>query len=314
MKGDKKAKILIVGSEIDTLDITSLYLRAKGYSISTVAEGNLAAELIRSELPDLVLLDMQLPDMHGSEIIMQLKRDPELWHTPVIFFTEKNKTSDRITGMQAGADDYIFKPFDTEELLSRIKMILYRTMHTLDASPLTKLPGNTSINNKIMHLLEQASKFAICYLDIDHFKSFNDEYGFRQGDIILENTAELLTATVNACESTSGFIGHIGGDDFVFILKPENVEKVCSTLVRDFDKMVPEYYSKEARNAGHIQVKDRQGNTKKFPFMSLSIAIITNEQKEIKHIAQINELAAEIKKHAKSFEGSVYIKDRRAAV
>jgi diguanylate cyclase (GGDEF)-like protein len=309
-----KAKIMIVNNDPDILELTEIYLKAKGYEILCASNGKEALKKIKDNSPCLILLDLDLPDIRGTEVIETLKSDPVLWHIPIIFFTIKNNMEDKTIGMQLGADDYVVKPFEPEELISRIKMILVRTSHILNASPLTKLPWNTLINAKIVQLIEQSEKYAICYLDIDNFKSFNDEYGFSHGDLVLENTATLLTNVLKKQISTCNFIGHIGGDDFVFITKPEYIDTVCQKTIKHFDEMVLKYYSEKDKKNGFLTVTERNGKTRKFPLMSASIAVITNEQRNIQHIAEINAIAAELKKHAKSYSGSIYIKDRRSKV
>ena len=310
----QEEKIVIINNDSDILDLTEIYLQAKGYQTVSAMTGDEGLEIVRNDPPSLILLDLDLPDTRGTDVIEALKMDPALWHIPIIFFTAKTNMEEKTLGMQLGADDYVVKPFEPEELLSRVKMILIRTSHILDASPLTKLPGNTSINTKITQLIEQPGKYAICYLDIDHFKAFNDEYGFSQGDLVLENTAALLTDILENNMAKPPFIGHIGGDDFVFIVSPEYADSCCRKIIKVFDTMAAGLYSETDRKNGFITVRDRSGKKRETPLMSLSIAVITNEQKQISHIAEINAIATELKKHAKSFAGSIFVKDRRASV
>lgn len=311
MPDNHKAKIMIISNDWDIIELTKLYLKAKRYSIITEFGGSNALQKIKSEPPSLILLDSVLSDISGTEIIDTLKKDPTFWHIPIISLTNMGNHDDKIIGVQSGADDYIVKPFEPEELLARIKMILMRTSYILDANPLTKLPGNSLINAKILQLLEQPEKFAIGYLDIDHFKSFNDEYGFGKGDQIIENTASILIKTLKQHGNLSDFVGHIGGDDFVFITHPEKVDVICRKIISTFIEKSADYYPNKAKKHGYISTKDRQGKKRQSPLMSVSIAVVTNENRIISHIAEITAIATELKKHAKSHPGNVYIKDRR---
>ena len=191
-------------------------------------------------------------------------------------------------------------------------IFLYQeTISALDANPLTKLPGNISINVNLEKCLKQQTPFSVCYIDIDEFKAFNDRYGFEAGDKAIQKTAHILKEALKNA-NPADFIGHIGGDDFILITTPDKVDSLCKEAISNFDRQIPSLYSSEDRKNGYIISKNRQGETKKFPLMSISIAVITNVHTKITHLAQIGELGAELKKYAKSLKGSVYVKNKRA--
>lgn len=310
-----KAKILIVDDEPDIRDILKITL-SDDYEVIEATNGQEAIAIVKANTPDLILLDYKMPVMSGIEVCETVKSDILLQHLPIIMLTGKGEVSDKVSGINAGADDYIVKPFVPEELLARIRMVLRRTERDLDANALTKLPGNLSITKELQKQINKANqdpayRFAICYLDLDRFKSFNDRYGFKRGDEIIKETARILIRSVKESDYPDDFIGHIGGDDFVTISSPQRAKAIANKIIAEFDKTSPSFYSEEDRMAGFIIARDRQGQDQKTPLLSISIAIVTNENTKIEHIAQIGERGAELKKYAKSLKGSNLVQDKR---
>lgn len=306
-----KPKLIIVDDDDDIVEVTKAFLKRRGFDVLSAPDGEKGLALIREEKPDLIILDVMLPGMSGYEVCNKIKEDKKLWHTPVIYFTAKGDFPDKITGLKSGADDYMTKPFEPEELLARIWMILNRTYNVLDANPLTKLPGNNAIQKQITHRLGNNEPFAIAHLDIDRFKSFNDEYGFERGDRAIHGLAQILVDITKEKGNAGDFIGHIGGDDFILISDPSHIDVLCREVIRSFDAMVPKLYNEKDQQRGFLLIKDRQGNLQEFPLMSLSIAVVTNEKRRLSHVGEVNAIAAELKKYVKSLPGSNYAKDRR---
>jgi diguanylate cyclase (GGDEF)-like protein len=190
-------------------------------------------------------------------------------------------------------------------------MTLKRSERDLDANPLTRLPGNISIIGELSERIDKKEKFAVCYVDLNKFKAYNDSYGFEHGDDIIKETARILIRAVQEIGTDSDFIGHIGGDDFVVITKVETAEAISGRIIADFDLSAPHFYNETDRENGYILAKDRAGNMQKVPLVSVSIGIVTNELRKIEHVAQVGEIGAELKAFAKSKEGSNYVKDKR---
>jgi diguanylate cyclase (GGDEF)-like protein len=181
----------------------------------------------------------------------------------------------------------------------------------IDSNPLTRLPGGVAIENILKSRLETGALLAFCMLDLDNFKSFNDRYGYAKGNEVIRTTADLIKNAVTQYGTGDDFVGHIGGDDFAIIAKPSNYKAICESIVKEFDQTVPALYKPEDRLKGYIEGVTRQGLKVRFPLMSISIAVVTNEHvREMNHI-EIAEIAAELKEHAKSQPGSVYVVNRR---
>lgn len=306
-----KPRILIVDDDPDILDVLEITLGKEDYEILKARDGEEALRVIKSKPLDLVLLDYALPKMNGKEVCMEIKKDILLRHLPIIMVTGKGEVSDKVGGLDAGADDYIVKPFDPKEMLARIRMILRRTVRDLEANPLTRLPGNVSILNELSSRLESRTLFAVCYIDIDKFKSYNDKYGFEHGDEVIRETARILIQSVQNRGNPHDFIGHIGGDDFVIVTTPDVVDNLCKKIIADFEKKSPTFYNETDRKKGYILGLDRQGKEQKIPLLSVSIGVVTNESRKIEHVAQIGEIGAELKSYAKRLQRSNYIKDKR---
>lgn len=181
----------------------------------------------------------------------------------------------------------------------------------LDASPLTRLPGGVAIENMLKKRIEGNAPLAFCLLDIDNFKSFNDHYGYAQGNEMIQSTADLIEGVAAEHGATDDFIGHIGGDDFVVITVPDRCEIICQEIIRQFDNKAPTFYSADDRNRGHIAGKNRQGKKINFPLASISIAVVTNRDRPLHNHIQVGEIAAEIKERAKTIVGSAMVTDQR---
>jgi len=304
-------RILIVDDDPDIRDVLRITLEGENYEVIEAKDGEEGLKAVQTKTLDLVLLDYKMPKMDGREVCSRIKKDILLQHLPVIMVTGKGDLSDKVDGIDAGADDYVVKPFEPKELLARIRMIIRRTIRDLEANPLTRLPGNVSILNELSARLETNAPFAVCYLDLDKFKSYNDTYGFEHGDDVIKETARILIRVVKECGNSDDFIGHIGGDDFVIVTAPEKVDEICPAVILAFDKAAPSFYNETDRKKGFIMALDRQGVERKIQLLSISIGVVTNELRKIEHVAQIGEVGAELKGYAKNVGKSNYIKDKR---
>ena len=305
-----KERILTIDDDPDILDVLNLTL-SEYYDVVQAPNGQVGLELINTKNPNLVICDYMMPVMNGVEFCQAMKKDILLQHIPIIMLTGKGEVKDMVGGIDAGADDYLVKPFDPEALLARIRMILRRTVRSLDANPLTHLPGNTSIMEELQNSISGGTAFAVGYADLDKFKIYNDFYGFEKGDEVIRELARLLVKIVREKGGPNAFIGHIGGDDFVFVVDDAVANDISQKVITDFDKVALSFYNDADRKAGYIMGKDRLGNQIKTGILSISIGIVSNAHKKITHVAQISEKGAELKKYAKTFNYSIFVRDQR---
>jgi GGDEF domain-containing protein/CHASE3 domain sensor protein len=181
----------------------------------------------------------------------------------------------------------------------------------LDANPLTRLPGNLAIEKALLIRLQEGTPFAFCLVDLDNFKAFGDRYGYIRGSDVLKRVATVLTDAIKALGLDADFVGHIGGDDFVIITRPQHMVKLCEKIIRDFDAAIPDFYDDEDRRRGYIISRDRKDVEQQFPFITVSIAVVTNQRRVISSPMQVAEIAAQLKQYAKTFPRSVYVVDQR---
>jgi GGDEF domain-containing protein len=212
----------------------------------------------------------------------------------------------------AGADEVLTEATPPAEIRSRLSAVLSRSDRDVHVHPSTRLPGTDIIEVCITRLLAKNEPFAVAYADLDHFKEFNDRYGFHEGDRVIRVLARLLHDVVKGLCGEEGFVGHIGGDDFIFIIPAPAVQSVCAEIVEVFDLLVPFQYSESDRKAGYFFGKDRRGQLHRVSLMTLSIGVVTNERRPFTSATQVSELASEMKAYAKSLTGSVFSVDRRS--
>ncbi len=307
-------RILIIEDDRDIQQLLRLVLLMQGYEVVVADTGQEGLRLALEEQPDLVLLDINLPDIDGFEIGRKLRQNVSMALVPIILLTAKAATADKLAGFAVGADDYVTKPFDMEELLARVSAHLRRVEQGL-LSELTGLPGNTLIERAIKRTVSMANcLWAILYVDMDNFKAYNDIYGFVAGNELIKALALILHEVMRdlGCDPDLDFVGHIGGDDFVLITGAEGVEEKCQEIIRRFDAEVPCHYRAADRARGYVVTTDRRGRLQQFPLVSVSIAVVTNQRRAIKSHFEVGSIAAEVKKKAKAQPGSAYYVDQRS--
>jgi diguanylate cyclase (GGDEF)-like protein len=214
-------------------------------------------------------------------------------------------------GFRAGADEVIREQQDASEIVIRLDAMLRRSDRDLYVHPSTRLPGAVEIERDIGRRLALDISFATCYADLDHFKEFNDRYSYYEGDRVIRILAQILHDVVKGMCHEEGFVGHIGGDDFIFIIPVAAVTEVCTEIVSIFDTLIPYQYSEQDRRAGYFFGKDRRGQLHRVPLMTVSVGVVTNERRRFTHAAQVSALATEMKSYAKTLPGSVFSIDRR---
>ena len=224
--------------------------------------------------------------------------------------TAKSLSADKVVGLTAGADDYMIKPFDPLELVARVKSTLKRAAEMRSVNPLTSLPGNVRVQEEVAERIDSGEKFALMYVDLDNFKPFNDHYGFLRGDEGIRLLARCATEAVQEGDP-GGFLGHVGGDDFVALVKPEVAEPAATAIINCWDAGVVGLYDPDDVARGYIEVSDRRNRMHRYPLMTVSVGIATNSQRPIESHWEAAEIATEMKQFAKRQRNSGYAIDRR---
>jgi DNA-binding response OmpR family regulator len=306
-----KERILVIDDDADVVQFVRISLEREGYEVTTALEGAAGLRAALDSPPDLVLLDILMPDLDGLEVLNRLRVNPTITSVPVVLLTARADSRDRVRGLELGADDYITKPFDIEELVARVGAVLRRSKAMRDLSPLTALPGNFRIAEELERRVSSGRPMAVVHADLDNFKAFNDHYGFMRGDNVIKFTANTLMAAAVDTDDASCFVGHVGGDDFIAVMYPDAAEQFCKTVIDRFDDGILDFYDPQDALRGYVEVIDRRGERHAFPIVSISLGVATNLRRTFSSEWEASAVASEMKEHAKQEAGSSYKVDRR---
>lgn len=234
--------ILIVEDDLDVADMLNAYFNVQGYEVRTANWGEDAVRACQSDPPNLVILDIRLPDIDGYEVARQLRRNRRTQQIPIIFLTEKRSRSDRLQGLGLGADDYITKPFDVQELRLRVRNALRRTAQGAVTNPVTNLPEGILVNERLEACLEEKD-WALLLVGLDHLDTFRDMYGFVASDDVLRAVGLMIQNAVRDAGDEQDFIGQYSSTEFIVItnskLLPELRNRIQGRLEQSLDYFYP---------------------------------------------------------------------------
>jgi len=296
--------ITIISDDYSLNKTLSAYL--EGFNTLFITQRASIIESIYNTPPTVVIFN---GGMRYKDFISTIREDHIFSHLPIIVLLDDKEFIKNWKDLPV--DDFITKPLQREEFIMRLYLSIERSRRIVETNPLTMLPGNTPIIKEVQARLDRNEEFALAYADLDNFKPFNDKYGFSRGDEVIKMTGRLITNTVKLHDPHNCFVGHIGGDDFVFITSIEKAEPASREIVKNFDEIIPSFYDPEDREQGYIISHSRDGTVKKFPLLSISIGITLNKG-WFKHYGEISSAATEVKAYAKTLEGSTYFIDRRS--
>lgn len=277
----------------------------------TIRDSDKLMHLALRRRPRLVVFDARDDTDLPFEALGRLKRDSYTGMVPALALVGET-SPDVVAALGSGADEALAEGLADAECLARLDTLLSRSDRDVNLHPSTRLPGTLAIEQELERRVVSAERFAMCYADLDHFKEFNDRYSYHRGDGVIRLLARLLHDLVKGHASEEGYVGHIGGDDFVFMIPCSLVPTICGEIVELFDELIPLQYSEQDRRAGYFFGKDRRGQLHRVPLMTLSIGVVTNERRHFGSVSQITQLATEMKGYAKTLAGSVYSVDRRS--
>jgi GGDEF domain-containing protein len=289
------------------------WLAARGLPTVSAADADLVMAIALRTLPALAVLDARsgaAAEAQAHAACRRLKADSYTAIVPVVLIAANEQPSAE-RAFAAGADEVLRADVAPWEATARLDALVRRAARDTGVHPTTRLAGTSEIEADIQRRIDADASFSACYADLDHFKEYNDRYGYNEGDRVIRLVARVLHDVVKGRCGERGFVGHIGGDDFMFVVPREDTVLVCDEIIEIFDLLVPFQYSEADRRAGYYFGKDRRGLLHKVPLMTLSIGVVTNERRRFARAAQVSELATEMKTYAKSLTGSVYAVDRR---
>ena len=290
-----KGRILVVEDDSDISNMLRIYFTSQGYEVVVAGRGGDALERCRQQLPNVIVLDIMLPDIDGYEVCTQLRTNLRTSHVPIIFLTQKDERSDRIAGLELGADDYITKPFDIEELRLRVQGAMRRAERENLTNPTTGLPSGR-LNEEQLRLLMRKHDWGLLYIGIEGLEDFNNAYGFLAGDDVLRFTALLLGETLDEGGAPDDYIGHVGGDKFMVITKMDRARTLADALKARFANGILSHYSFIDRDRGYIVIRDPDGKDRQAPLMRMCVGLIRSDVQEFTDIREITEAAAEARR------------------
>jgi PleD family two-component response regulator len=293
-----KGRILVVEDDLDISNMLRIYFDSQGYEVLVAGRGGDALELCRKKLPHVVVLDIMLPDMDGYEVCKKLRSNLRTSHIPIMFLTQKDERMDKIAGLELGADDYITKPFDIEELKFRIQNAVVRTTRESLTNPVTGLPSGKLIEEQL-RLLMRKDGWAILYIGLKDFGAFNEVYGFVAGDDVLRFTAMVIGNAVDELGTPDDFIGHTAANDFVVITTASQAQAIKGKVTDRFATEVGTFYNFRHRERGYITVQDPDGQEKQVPLTTLAVGVIARDDGPFADIREITERAAEARREDK---------------
>ena len=306
-----KETVLVVDDDRAIRQLVRLRLEEAEFEVEEATSGEDALTRVLSTPVDLILLDVVMPQLDGLTTLRRLRMSPAGANIPIILVTGKAELDDRLQGLELGADDFISKPFEVEELVARVRTVLRRSQQMRDVSPLTGLPGNFRIAAELEARVKSGEPFSLVHADLDNFKAFNDHYGFMRGDQVITFCARSMLDAAAETGDANAFVGHIGGDDFVALMNPDVAESFCRNTIRGFDAGVLAFYDTVDAIKGYIEVTDRRGERHAYPIVSVSMGIASNQQRQIETHWEASAIAVELKEFAKQRPGSSYEVDRR---
>ena len=306
-----KPRILVAEDEPHLREVLRIQLEAAGFEVAEACDGEQAVTLATDSLPDLVLLDVMMPRVDGYEACRRLRASFVTRHIPIVMLTAKSALSDKIVGLEGGANDYVTKPWQARELALRVKNALEWSRQQRSASPLTGLPGNLSINEELSRRLAGGEPFALLQIDVDFFKAFNDHYGYARGDQAIQRLAQIVSEASQRHGGSANFVGHIGGDDLLVLACSDHAEELGEEIIAEFNRAVGGLYDPPDRERGYVEVRNRLHHLERFPLMSLTIALVSTDRMPVTHLAQLIDIAQELKAHGKGIPGSVLVGERR---
>jgi CheY-like chemotaxis protein len=288
-----KGRILVVEDDIDISKMLRIYFDSQGYEVLVANRGNEALDICKMKLPNVVVLDIQLPDIDGFEVCRNLRANTRTSYVPIIFLTQKDERSDKIAGLELGADDYVTKPFDIEELKLRVEGSIRRSLREALTHPVTNLPAGKLIEDQLKQVKDSTSAWSLLYFGIRYVDAFKEAVGFSHVNEVLIFLADIIREEVEKNGTLNDFIGQASDNDFIVITGPQSAPAICRRVTERFDSESNVFYPFPMREAGKVTFVDIDGITQEADFMRISVGIVSSKDGPFADILQITEDAAE---------------------
>lgn len=310
-RNPSRCKVLVVEDTQTLLQMVTMTLEERGYTVYKASDGVSALEILAEETPEAVVLDINLPDIDGFELCKRIKSGPRSRNIPVLMMTAMGKSGFEVMSIEAGADDFIPKPIDPMVLDARIQMVVRRMRRERFANALTGLPANALTEERLSFLITREKPFSLSLVDIDGFRAFNRRYGHDRGDLVIRHLAGLIVEALRFNGASDPFVGHLGGDDFVYISDPENSERVGESITKGFELSVMDFYDDEDRAHGGFNLKTRTGEVQRYGPLTVSVGTVNVTGRMPESVVALMDVADELLGYAKKLGGGVAVSERR---
>ena len=307
------SRILVVDDEENLRNILEFQLRGEGFVVRGLGRGDEALPTVLQWKPDLVLLDLMMPGMDGFSVCRALRANETTQGMPIIVITARGDAATRLQTLVAGAHEFIVKPYAWDDLLARIHNVIELSRRHDGAPSFVGLPGSAAAEAQISRLLHGTEDFAFLSFDIDHFRSFNETYGYERGDDVVRMLARLAVEIVEKQDSSVKFAGHLGGDEFVVLVSPSVARSVADELIQRFDVESHKFFPSDVQARGNYEVVKRQGRRETVPLLALTVALVDHVKERDLHPRRLADVAAELRAFGKSRAGSIVVSERREA-
>ena len=302
--------LLYADDNEDMRNMVRALLSAAGHEIGLVPDGPSALEALQQREPDLLILDVAMPGLSGFDVCRLVKSNPFTSRIPVLMLTAEGEVERKIEGFEAGADDYLSKPFDPRELRARVTSLLRLVRREADRNPTSGLPGGRAIEDEIGVRVRNGEAFAVCYIDLDNFKAFADTFGFSLADQVIRKTGGAIASAVESVGGARHFVGHIGGDDFLVVTTEEAAPSIAGASARHFREAIAPVVGPEVMARGTFHGVDRDGTVREFPIACLSVAVLVVDPQRWTSLAHLGAVAAEVKRRAKQRGAGTVVVER----
>jgi PleD family two-component response regulator len=282
-------------------------LVASGHEVALAPDGATALARLREREPDLLILDVSMPGLSGLDVCRAVKENPFTARIPVLMLTGESDADRKVEGFEAGADDYLAKPFDPRELRARVTALMRLVRREGDRNPTSGLPGGRAIEDELARRVDAGRPFAVAYFDIDNFKPFNDVFGFASADAVIRGTGDALRGAVQACGGSGDFVGHVGGDDFVLVTDPGVAEAIAAEAASRFRQVVERVVGMGAVTRGTYTALDREGVVREYPFATATVVVLHVAPGRWEGAARLGARAADAKRRAKHRGGGAVL-------
>jgi DNA-binding response OmpR family regulator len=283
-----KGSILVVEDDSDISNMLKIYFSGQGYEVAVAARGGDAIPATRKQVPNLIVLDINLPDMDGFDVCRELRTTTRTSHIPIVFLTQRDERSDKIDGLGLGADDYITKPFDIEELKLRIANAIEQSKRIQRINPISGFAIGQLVDDHLRELMRKSEDWTYVDLKISNFEHFKEVYGWQASDEVIRATAQMIRDTLEEYGTSNDFEGHPSGDNFVLISHAKDTNALLDALTERFKKEIQQHYSFIDRERGYMLLGDKQKE-----LMSLSVGVVSTRTHQFSDIREITELASE---------------------